>query len=227
MWSSSNKGSYLKLTCSGPAWLSCMSPLTYVGPLWLFIPLYHWFLLRVQLAYALLISQAALLTPRNHCHNWAFPLQYRTSLINLPLFMCTVPVRAYSQCIDIMHRIWHSPNMWCWLCLTTTSAWYIITAHQTHSTDGQMRAWSAGLDQSQPFVSCLRNCCWWPQQLLSGATPKQSTVGTIRRLLRISRRSDRSHLSAVQNGNTLDSKYVVQHTMQLCFSKSPSINLSH
>lgn len=75
--------------------------------------------------------------------------------------MWAVPAGTHSQSTDTTQRIWHSPNMWCQSSLRAPSAWCAITAHQTHSTDGQIRAWNAGLEQTQPLLSCLTGSAVW------------------------------------------------------------------
>lgn len=95
------------------------------------------------------------------------------------------------------------------------------TSNSSHRWANQgMECWAG----ANPAVPALPHRLF----LVSGShAPKSNTVGTIRRLLHLSLRSARSHLSTVQNENPTG---WIQHTWfnaQLCFSKSSGINLSH
>lgn len=162
----------MKLICPGPTALPCMSLLSHVEQLWLFILL---------ASTERTVSSCSANKPSSTTDSEQTASKLgRPSLMSLPVFMHAVAAGAHLQCTDTTQRIWRSPNTQCHLCLTMPRAWCIIAAHQTHSTDGQMRARSAGLDQIQAFLSSLTN---WPQQHLPRSyAPEWNTVGTLRLL---------------------------------------------
>lgn len=106
----------------------------------------------------------------------------------------------------------------------TPSAWCAITAHQTHSTNGKIRAGSAGLQQTQPLLSCLLDCpgVWVTGSQIKHAWGDQEAAVPEPEVCQIS-----PELCAEQKPNRLHPAHTLQCTVQLCLTKSSGINLSH